>query len=105
MSDIELKDYGWAIVELMGHRTRVGRATDEMVAGTVMLRLDIPVSGKSDEYTTEYYGGSSIYCMTPVAEEIARQQLGSRDRRPARELDYQPQSQLEDHSDEEEDLY
>ena len=30
---VELKDYGWCIVELMGHRTRVGRCTEEQVAG------------------------------------------------------------------------
>ena len=106
---VELKDYGWCIVELMGHRTRVGRCTDEQVAGGLLLRIDIPVRGTDEdgnageEYTTEYYGSSAIYCMQPVSEEVARDQLGTRDRRPMRPVEYRPQSQLEDLSEDDPD--
>ena len=102
---MELKDYGWCIVELMGHRTRVGKCTDEQVAGGLLLRIDIPVRGTDEdgnadeEYTTEYYGCAAIYGMQPVSEDMARDQLGTRDRRPARPTQYRPQSQLEDFSD------
>ncbi|MDA4845993.1 hypothetical protein [Hoeflea poritis] len=40
----DLKEFGWVILEVMGHRTRVGRAFEENVAGGVMLRIDIPAS-------------------------------------------------------------
>ena len=58
--------------------------------GGLLLRIDIPVRGTDEdgnageEYTTEYYGSSAIYCMQPVSEEVARDQLGTRDRRPMR---------------------
>jgi hypothetical protein len=64
---------GWAIVELMGHRRLAGYVTEEDHFGTAMLRLD--VHGLDDAKTpgvTQLYGGSSVYCVTPTSEEIAR---------------------------------
>lgn len=64
---------GWAIVELMGHRRLAGYVTEEEHFGTAMLRLD--VHGLDDAKTaavTQFYGGSSVYCVTPATEEIAR---------------------------------
>jgi len=58
----------WAVVELMGHRRMAGRVTEQTVAGTALLRIDIP----SDPPVTQLYGGSAIYCITPTTEEIAR---------------------------------
>ena len=69
---------GWAIVELMGHRRLAGFVTEEEHFGTAMLRLD--VHGLNDTAApgvTQLYGGSSVYCVTPTTEEIARQ-LGDR---------------------------
>lgn len=59
---------GWAIVELMGHRKLAGYVREVTLAGAAMLRLDIP----SDPPVTQYYGASSLYCMTPTTEELAR---------------------------------
>lgn len=58
---------GWAIVELMGHRRLAGKVSEATIAGAAMLRLDIPC----EPPVTQYYGGSSIYCLTPTTEEIA----------------------------------
>lgn len=58
---------GWAIVELMGHRKLAGYVREVTLAGASMLRLDVP----SDPPVTQYYGASSLYCLTPTSEEIA----------------------------------
>jgi hypothetical protein len=60
---------GWAILELLGHVRLAGRVTEESHFGVALGRIDIPAS---DGYTTQYFGGSSIYRLTPTTEEIAR---------------------------------
>lgn len=60
----------WCILEVMGHRKLGGYVTEQPLFGTAMLRIDIPSS--SENYVTEYYGGSSIYALHPVTEEVAR---------------------------------
>lgn len=61
----DLKEFGWVLLALMGYRKRVGRALEVSVSGTVMLRLDIPVSGNDEDYTSEIDGGAAIYGMQP----------------------------------------
>jgi hypothetical protein len=71
----------WAIVEVMGHRKYAGRVTEQQIAGAGLVRVDVP------EVTVTKYGGretstvpafskligpASIYCITPVSEELAR---------------------------------
>ena len=58
----------WAIVELMGHRRLAGKVSEVEMFGTTLLRLDVPGTPGS----TQFYGGSSIYCLTPVSEDLAR---------------------------------
>lgn len=60
---------GWAILELMGHVRLAGRVTEESHFGVALGRIDIPTT---DGYTTQYFGGSSIYRLTPTTEAIAR---------------------------------
>lgn len=60
----------WAILELMGHRRLAGRVTEVSQFGTAMCRIDIPMANGA--MLTQYYGGPSIYCLTPTTEEIAR---------------------------------
>jgi hypothetical protein len=76
---------GYARVELMGYRVRYGRVSEEEAYGAKMLRLDIPF--ESGE-VTEYYGGSSVYALTPISEEMCRDELGKKDPRPVRPLQY-----------------
>ena len=61
----------WCIVELMGHRKLGGRVTEQVLAGAAFVRIDVP--GKDGTVATQLYGPSAIYCITPVAEAIARQ--------------------------------
>jgi hypothetical protein len=62
---------GWAILELMGHVRLAGRVTEESHFGVALGRIDIPTAA-GDGYTTQYFGGASIYRLTPTTEEIAR---------------------------------
>lgn len=59
----------WAILELMGHRKLAGRVTEEEHFGVVLMRIDVP---KNDTMITQFYGGNTIYCITPTTEEIVR---------------------------------
>ena len=61
----------WAIVELMGHRKLAGLVSEETRFGTAMCRIDVPAAGEIAAFT-QYYGGQSIYAMTPVSEQVAR---------------------------------
>ena len=54
----------------MGHVRLAGFVTEEPLFGTALGRIDVP--GANGSMTTQYFGGSSIYRLTPVAEEIAR---------------------------------
>lgn len=69
----ELKGFEatWAIVEIMGHRKIAGKVSETVVGGTSIMRVDVPMpDGQSS--TTQFYGWQSLYCLTPVVEEVAR---------------------------------
>lgn len=94
------KDYGWVLLELMGHRQRIGQAREELVAGGMMLRIDIPTDDEA-EHVTEYYGTSSIYSLRPISEDVAKDHRAASDPRPSRPANYRPVSQIEDYSSDE----
>lgn len=71
MNDQDKGYEGWAILELMGHVRLAGRVTEESHFGVALGRIDIPTAA-GDGYTTQYFGGASIYRLTPTTEEIAR---------------------------------
>jgi hypothetical protein len=60
----------WAILELMGHVRVAGRVTEEERFGCRMGRIDIPTADGG--FVTQWFGGSSVYRLTPTTEEIAR---------------------------------
>ena len=60
---------GWAIVDLMGHTRLAGKVTEVEMFGTKMGRIDVPgVEGKPGY--TQFFGGGSVFRMTPTTEEI-----------------------------------
>lgn len=68
----EEKFEGWAILEIMGHQRFAGHISSQTVGGQSFVRLDVP---EVDEHTPAFsklFGGSSVYCITPVSEEVAR---------------------------------
>lgn len=40
MGESALRQFGWVYLELMGHRTRIGRAQEEEIAGGMMRHDD-----------------------------------------------------------------
>lgn len=61
----------WCICEFMGHLRIIGLVTEQELFGARLLRLDIPGPVGSDAHT-EYFSGNSIYRLTPVSEQVAR---------------------------------
>lgn len=59
----------WAIVELMGHRKLAGFVSEVTMFGVVLMKIDVPC----DPPVTQYYGGQSIFSLTPTSEQLARQ--------------------------------
>ncbi len=78
----------WAIVELMGHVTRVGRVSTVQRYGTELLQLDVPAG---DGFVSEDIGGSAIYRIRYVTEEVARAQAARMaDPRPVAPAGFRP---------------
>lgn len=68
---------GWAIIEIMGHQKFAGYVHTQPVAGASMVRVDVPelpaeTDSEGHAAFTKLFGSSSIYCLTPVSEEVAR---------------------------------
>ena len=59
----------WAIVELMGHVKYAGRLSEVERFGAKLGRIDMPIEG---QFVTKFFGGQSVYCITPVTEQVAR---------------------------------
>lgn len=66
----EKKWEGWAIVNLMGHHTKSGYLSEQNIAGTPFIRLDIKWRG-IDKTTTEFYAPGAIHSIIPCDEETA----------------------------------
>jgi hypothetical protein len=61
---------GWCVLELMGHRRLAGMVTEVEIAGSGMLRIDVP--GEDGPTATQFYSPSAVYAITPTTEAIAR---------------------------------
>jgi len=72
---------GWIILELFGRQMLAGFATEELVAGTTFLRLDVPEIDGVVGFT-KLFGGTAIYAITPTTEEMAKQAVKSLRPRP-----------------------
>lgn len=60
----------WVILELMGHVKVAGLASEAMIAGAPLLRVDVPDTDGQPGFT-QFYGATAIYRLTPVSEEVA----------------------------------
>lgn len=61
----------WCIVELFGHSKIAGHCTEQNIAGTNMLRVDVPAVEGSQAFT-RFFGSAAIYAINPVDEQTAR---------------------------------
>jgi hypothetical protein len=61
----------WCILEIMGHQTYAGMVTEQAIGGASFVRIDVPECDGIPAFS-KCFGAASIYCITPVTEEIAR---------------------------------
>jgi hypothetical protein len=61
----------WALVELFGHQKIAGRVSEQVIAGTGFVRVDVPETGKQAGHT-RFYNPTAVYGITPVDENVAR---------------------------------
>ncbi len=71
----------WAIVEVMGHNEYAGCVTAETIAGSPMLRIDVPETSARPAFT-KYLSMASIYGISPCSEETARDRAESKKATP-----------------------
>lgn len=62
----------WCVVELFGHSRIAGWCTEQNVAGSNMLRVDVPDTSNQPGFT-RFLSSGAIYAINPVSEEVARQ--------------------------------
>ena len=60
----------WAIVEVMGHVEYAGFISAENIAGTPMLRIDVPKVGDVPEFT-KYIASNALYGISPCDKKTA----------------------------------
>lgn len=77
----------WCLVELMGRARIVGRCTEQNIAGTTMLRVDVPTADGEAVRFTRYFGGSAIYGISPIAKELAVEMAAHMDPAPVQSYD------------------
>lgn len=80
----------WAVVEMMGHRRVIGKVSETTIAGAGMLRVLVYEGDAEEPVAEQLLPPSSLYCLTPVPETVARK-LGRRPMISARLLlDHNP---------------
>jgi len=99
----------WAIVELFGHNVIAGEVSSVTIAGTEMLRVDVPAVDEADGFT-KFFGGAAIYAITPVDEATGRVAVEKFRTRPVDKwtlADPQLPARTEpgDYNDDEDELY
>lgn len=80
----ELRDFQWAIVEMLGYKKLCGRLSQGLAG---LLQLDIPVEGGM---VTELINPASIYRITFVDEATVRSLATRIDPLPTIELEIPP---------------
>jgi uncharacterized UPF0146 family protein len=54
----------------MGHAQLAGKVSEQVIAGDVFLRIDIPKTEFCPQFT-KYHSAKAIYSITPVDQEYA----------------------------------
>lgn len=72
----------WAVVELTGSELTIGcRIRETSIAGTGMLRLDIPATTGNDGWT-EYIAPGAVYAIHPTTRDVAATAAAGASRAP-----------------------
>lgn len=64
----------WALVEIFGHRSHMGRLVEVERFGAKLMRVDVPTADPN-VFETHYYGGSAIFSIRPMTEEAVRKSV------------------------------
>lgn len=64
----------WAKVELLGHRTRVGKVSEVEMFGGKLMRV-APIDNDGVDQPVEFYGAAAIYCLTHTTEAVVRAEV------------------------------
>lgn len=103
MSEQEKRFECWGILEVMGHVSVAGRISEQTIAGSALVRVDIPevvigATAYAEEYRipahTQLFGVGSIYRLTPCDEEIARTAAAGMQSEPVKAYVPEPRPQL-----------
>lgn len=76
----------WCIVELFGHTKIAGKCTEQNIAGTNMLRVDVPETTKQPAFT-RFFGSAAIYSINPVDEITAKHYAEQLEKKPIESWD------------------
>lgn len=82
----------WALIELFGHNKLAGRCSEQNVAGSNMLRVDVPET-KSNPSFTRLLNHAAIYAINPVTEDVARMMAERIEAKPIESWDIQKYQQ------------
>ncbi len=69
------------ILELMGHQRIAGKVSEQVIAGTAFLRIDVPKVDGIAAFT-KFYSASAVYSITPVDEAICLRAVAGYRERP-----------------------
>lgn len=61
----------WCLVELFGHSKICGRCTEQSIAGSNFLRVDVPETKHKPGFT-RFLNHAAIYAINPITEEMGR---------------------------------
>lgn len=61
----------FALIELFGHSKLAGKCSEQNVAGTNFLRVDVPET-KNNPAFTRLLNHAAIYAINPITEEVAK---------------------------------
>lgn len=72
MTETPLSSEEWSIVELMGHVRITGKLSEVERFGSKLGKIDV-IDKEGGTIATQYFGGSSVYRITPCTEDTAKQ--------------------------------
>lgn len=61
----------FALIELFGHSKLAGKCSEQNVAGTNFLRVDVPET-KNNPAFTRLLNHAAIYAINPITEDVAK---------------------------------
>jgi hypothetical protein len=112
MSEQENKTFSTpALVELLGRQQIAGMVSEQVIAGSGFVRVDVPETSRRPAYT-RFFGTSAIYSITPVDESVMTRlaaQIYTPDivplTAPVRQLDVADHDEIDEENDDEDNPF